>query len=606
MKTHQSLLTVAPIAIAAFLLAACPAFGQAPHPSDPYFALDRVLDVSIVMASEDWDRLRAQTRTLADILVGADCLDSPADDIFTWFEATVSVDGESHTQVGVRKKGFLGSLSKVKPALKVRFDKFTDGQLLGGAMKRLTLNNAQQDPSMINTCMAYHVFTAAGLPAPRCNFATVAVNGENLGLYAHVESMKTAFLERNFSDPSGNLYEGTVSDFRPKWRSTLQKKTNEEDVDWSDIDAVVAALQDPSPAGLEALAAAIDLDHFFTFWATEVLIGHWDGYAGNRNNFYVYREPDAPFVFMPWGADQVFTSTDGPFDDFVSPPAVMAHGAIAHRLYREDATRAAYVARLKQLLDTVWNEEELLDLADEMAAIVQQHALAKRRADAARDAERVRRFIRERRAVILADLDPEPPTWSWPLAAADICWPERGVFDLHFETTWGSSASENPLGEGTVAFTEYKLGGKEQGFGLSGAIAGFEEDGGRTDKDRASVSIISLGKDIDILTASLPIDWVVSGASLPIDMNAVRGYRLSLPSPDSAPDQFELIAKGGIEFDEASTEPGAKISGRFYGTLFSFGGGGDTVAEDGGDEAGGRDWTNHQRGRRPRRSPRLV
>ena len=584
MKNHQSVLAVAHIVSAALLLAVHPTFGQeaadTSHPSDPYFALDRVLDVTIEMAPEDWDHLRAQTRTLADILGGADCLDSPADEIFTWFEATVTVDGETHTQVGVRKKGFLGSLSKVKPALKVRFDKFTDGQLLGGAMKRLTLNNAQQDPSMLNTCMAYHVFAAAGLPAPRCNFSTVAVNGENLGLYVHVESMKTAFLERNFSDSSGNFYEGTVSDFRPEWRGTLQKKTNEEDADWSDIDAVVAALQDPSPADLEALAAAIDLEHFFTFWATEVLIGHWDGYAGNRNNFYVYREPDAPFVFMPWGADQVFTSTDGPFDDFVSPPAVMAHGAIAHRLYREDATRAAYVARLKQLLDTVWNEEELLNLADEMAAIVQQHALAKRRADAARDADRVRRFIRGRRAVILADLDPEPPTWSWPLAAADICWPERGVFDLHFETTWGSSASENPLGEGTVEFTEYKLGGKEQGFGLSGAIAGFEEDGGRTDKDRASVSIISLGKDIDILTASLPIDWVVSGASLPIDMNAVRGYRLSLPSPDSAPDQFELIAKGGIEFDEASTEPGAKISGRLYGTLFSFGGGGDTVAED--------------------------
>ena len=591
MKNHQSVLAVAHIVIAALLLAVHPTSGQVAadtsHPSDPYFALDRVLDVSIEMAPEDWDRLRAQTRTLADILGGADCLDSPADEIFTWFEATVTVDGETHTQVGVRKKGFIGSLSKVKPALKVRFDKFIDGQLLGDAMKRLTLNNVQQDPSMLNTCMAYHVFAAAGLPAPRCNFATVAVNGENLGLYVHVESMKTAFLERNFSDSSGNFYEGTVSDFRPEWRGTLQKKTNEEDADWSDIAAVVAALQDPSPAGLEALAAAIDLDHFFTFWATEVLIGHWDGYAGNRNNFYVYREPDAPFVFMPWGADQVFTSTDGPFDNFVSPPAVMAHGAIAHRLYREDATRATYVARLKQLLDTVWNAEELLSLADEMAAIVQQHALAKRRADAARDADRVRQFIRERRAVILADLDPEPPAWPWPLAAADICWPERGAFDLHFETTWGSNASENPLGEGTVEFTEYKLGGKEQGFGLSGAIAGFEEDGGRTDKDRASVSIISLGKDfaIDILTASLPIDWVVSGASLPIDMYAVRGYRLSLPSPDSAPDQFELIAKGGIEFDEASTEPGAKISGRFYGTLFSFGGGGDTVAEDG-DEAG--------------------
>ena len=587
MKNHQGLLNTTLIA---FLLTVHPTFGAAdsPHPSDPYFALDRVLDVSIEIAPEDWDRLRGQTRTLADILVGADCLDSPADDIFTWFEATVTVDDETLTQVGVRKKGFLGSLSKVKPALKVRFDKFVDGQLLGGAMRRLTLNNAQQDPSLINTCMAYHIFASAGLPAPRCNFATVAVNGENLGLYVHVESMKTAFLERNFSDPSGNLYEGTVSDFRPKWRGTLQKKTNEADADWSDIDAVVTALQDPSPAGLEALADIIDLDRFLTFWAVEVLIGHWDGYAGNRNNFYVYRELDAPFVFIPWGADQVFTSTDGPFDDFVSPPSVTAHGAIAHRLYRDDAMRAAYVDRLKQLLDTVWNEEELLDLADEMAAIVQQHGLVKRRAYAARDADRVRRFIRGRRAAILADLDPEPAAWPWPLASADICWPERGAFDLRFETTWGSSESENPLGEGTVAFSNYQLGRKEQGFDLSGAIAGFAEDDGRTDKDRASVSIISLGKDfaIDVLTVSLPIDWMESGANLPIDMKAVTAYRVSLPSPDSFPDQFELIAKGGIEFSEASTEPGAKISGRFYGTLFSFGGGEDVASEDGDAEAG--------------------
>jgi len=47
-----------------------------------------------------------------------------------------------------------------------------------------------------------------------------------------------------------------------------------------------------------------------------------------------------------------------------------------------------------------------------------------------------------------------------------------------------------------------------------------------------------------------------------------------------------LIAKGGIEFSEASTEPSAKISGRFYGTLFSFGGGEDTASEAGDVEAG--------------------
>ena len=88
MENHQNLLSTALIA---FLLTVRPAFGAAD--ADPYFALDRVLDVSIEIAPEDWDRLRGQTRTLADILVGADCLDSPADDIFTWFELYNASDG---------------------------------------------------------------------------------------------------------------------------------------------------------------------------------------------------------------------------------------------------------------------------------------------------------------------------------------------------------------------------------------------------------------------------------------------------------------------------------------------------------------------------------
>ena len=521
---------------AGLLLAVRPASGQPEDPAGPWFALDRVLDVSIEMEPGDWDRLRGQTRTLFDLLADADCLDAPADEIFTWFEAAVTVDGETHTRAGVRKKGFLGSLSEEKPALKVRFDKFVDGQLLGGAVKRLTLNNAQQDPSMLNTCMAYRVFASAGLPAPRCNFATVSVNGENLGLFANVESIKTAFLERNFSDPGGNLYEGTISDFRPDWRGTFQKKTNEGDADWSDIDAVVAALQDPSPAGLEALADAVDLDRFLTFWVVEVLIGHWDGYAGNRNNYFVYREPGGPFQFIPWGADQVFTSTDVPFDDFRSPASVLAHGAIPHRLYRNEATRADYVARLRQLLDTVWNEEELLGLAGEMEEIVRRHALPDRRADAARDAERVRRFIRGRRAAVLSDLDPEPPAWPWPLTEP-LCWPEKGAFELRFETKWGSSESENPLEEGKVSFIHYQLEGEQQRFLGSGAVSGLAEEEGRVDKDRASVTIVSLGEDfsIDILTVSLPIDRMVSGASLPVDLESVSGVRVVLPSADSPP-----------------------------------------------------------------------
>ena len=247
------------------------------------------MDISIEIDGDDWDTLRHQTRTLEDVFAEIEefGLSRPFADIYMWFSATVTVDGETHAEVGVRKKGFVGSQSDTKPSLKLRFDKYVDSQSLGGVMERMTLNNSVQDPSMVNTCMSYRVFAAAGNPAPRCNFATVSVNGKDLGLYVHVEEIKAPFLLRHFDSAGGNLYEGTVSDFTPVYRGTFEKKNNTDAADWSDIDAVVAALEDPTDAGLEALGEIVDLDRYLSHWATEVLVGHWDGYAGDRNNFWI-------------------------------------------------------------------------------------------------------------------------------------------------------------------------------------------------------------------------------------------------------------------------------------------------------------------------------
>ena len=387
--------------------------------SDSYFSLDRVLDIEIEIAAEDWDTLRHQTRTFGDLMAEIEeyGLSRPFANIYTWFSGTVTVDGETHSNVGVRKKGFIGSQSDTKPSLKLRFDKYVDDQSLGGIIERMTLNNSIQDTSMVNTCLAYRIFAAAGSPSPRCNFATVTVNGKNLGLYVHVEEIKKPFLARHFSSAEGNQYEGTVSDFTADYRGTLEKKSNEDADDWSDIDAVVSALRDPSAAGLEALAKAVDLDRFLSFWATEVIVGHWDGYAGNRNNYRFYREPDGAFVFIPWGVDGSFHLKDdpNPFDNISNPPpSVLALSAIPSRLYGDADWRLKYVDRLKELLDTVWNEDELLEGVDQMAAIIQKHALPEARSAAAENTSRVRKFILKQRGEILADITPEPPDWPKP------------------------------------------------------------------------------------------------------------------------------------------------------------------------------------------------
>ena len=182
----------------------------AADPSDAYFALDRVLDVSIEIDPADWDTLRNQTRTFEDLMAEIEeyNLSRPFASIYTWFSGTVTIDGETHGEVGVRKKGFLGSMSDTKPSLKLRFDKYVDDQALGGVIERMTLNNSIQDPSMVNTCLSYRVFAATGSPASRCNFATVSVNGKNLGLYVHVEEIKKPFLARHFDSAEGQPLRG--------------------------------------------------------------------------------------------------------------------------------------------------------------------------------------------------------------------------------------------------------------------------------------------------------------------------------------------------------------------------------------------------------------
>ena len=121
---------------------------------------------------------------------------------FSYFKADVSIDGQVIKNVGVRKKGFIGSLDNYRPSLKLKFDKYED-QSPVQQMVTMTLNNNKQDISLLSQSLTYHLFRKAGVHAPRCTHAAVTVNGEYLGIYSHVESMKAPFLEREFGDASG-------------------------------------------------------------------------------------------------------------------------------------------------------------------------------------------------------------------------------------------------------------------------------------------------------------------------------------------------------------------------------------------------------------------
>ena len=120
------------------------------------------------------------------------------------FRASVTVDGEDLPSVGIRKRTWCGSRSAEKPALRVCFDEYVPDVRWSG-VKSLTLNNAVQDPAYVRQCLGYEVFARAGLPASRCSFAQVTVNGRDLGIYVNVEEVNRPDLARSFDDEAEAL-----------------------------------------------------------------------------------------------------------------------------------------------------------------------------------------------------------------------------------------------------------------------------------------------------------------------------------------------------------------------------------------------------------------
>ena len=133
----------------------------------------------------------------------------------------------------------------------------------------------------------------------------------------------------------------------------------------SDITRMVDALALGDAAMVTAIEDLVDLDSFYSFWAVEAITAHWDGYAGNNNNFFVYGDPDTgKFTFMPWGADQLFGDAFGQNDPGLT------RSELTHRLYMHAPTRERYLERYGEILDTVWDDIEILTEIDRMEALI--------------------------------------------------------------------------------------------------------------------------------------------------------------------------------------------------------------------------------------------
>lgn len=391
------------------------------------FPTDRVIDVRITLPQQDWDMIRYQSRDFMKAL-GASRQFKPMESPYTYVEASVSIDGIVFPKVGVRKKGFIGSLSNTRPSLKIKLNHVDkEGGIEG--LTNLTLNNNKQDTGLVSQFMGYALFNAIGSPAPRCAYAKVTVNDKNLGIYAHVETIRKPLLKRAFGNSNGPLYEGTVVDFYKGWENSFEHKRGDDTRGRAQINALIDLLADPkaTEAGIGEL---VDLESFYRFWATEGLVGFWDGYSGNKNNFFLYLNPeDNKFHFVPWGMDSIFTKMSKLefMNDRRAPISVKTQGLIAYKLYQLESGRKRYAEVLTEILDKHWNTAELLAALDKAAVMVEPHLVSAQRVieeDWGRgwgkdpkkptfesELEAARDFIRNRKSDIQTEIADGMPVW---------------------------------------------------------------------------------------------------------------------------------------------------------------------------------------------------
>ena len=304
----------------------------------------------------------------------------------------------------------------------------------------MTLNNSVQDPSLLDMCLAYDFYAAAGLAASSCSYARVIINGEDLGIYMHVESIKDQFLDARYGSANSPLYEGTTADFRENWLGVFESKN--EEAEGAELDAVTAALLMPDDDDfLEALWAVIDQEKFMKSWVVGGMLGDWDGYWGGSNNFWVFKNPNTGLLeFFPWSNDDLF-GRGSPFAsllDTSDAPVVFTSSALAYRLWGIVSIRLAYQQLMTQLFDELWDEEALVATLQAREALISPIAGNLSEASAATQA-----WIQRREATFLEAFANGPPE-DRTAPQDKNCTIPAGNLDFSFENTYTNPLPASP------------------------------------------------------------------------------------------------------------------------------------------------------------------
>src|SRR5262245_4617435 len=225
---------------------------------------------------------------------------------FPWVQGDLSAEGKTYKKVGIRYAGditYFASSQALKRPLKIEFNKFAEQQFHG--LKSLHLHAMPLDPAKGREVIAFSLFRAAGVPAPRTAFAEVTLtvpgkyNKELLGLYTVVESVDGTFLKDRFGTDGGLLMKPfqvrSVEYFGNNWQAYRGLYRPQSEPTREQTQRVIAFAKLVNQAKddefRKEIGSYLDVEPFLRFLAANALTSNLESAFALGHNYHLYLHP---------------------------------------------------------------------------------------------------------------------------------------------------------------------------------------------------------------------------------------------------------------------------------------------------------------------------
>ncbi|KAI8064408.1 coth protein-domain-containing protein [Gongronella butleri] len=283
------------------------------------------------------------------------------------------------------------------------------GDDLGG-YRKLKLRTLASDPSYIRERLALDMLYAAHRPASRASHVSrVYINDQAAGLFLLTEKYTDGWLRREYDhdDPAyanGALYKckGDVPErqlyadlsYHPENASVYNElyKLDQEAADGGDsgmmplidftkfIDEQLKWQQDNQDNledSTDAWEEQLNVYGFLANMALEFLLASWDGYLGNAQNYYLYKEPKTGEMdWIGWDYDFTFGSGTVKMDKMVAGNASEFSGVATRPLMRAvlgiPSYQDTFDAQIDAMNQVFFNERVIFPIIDAWTLFLQQ------------------------------------------------------------------------------------------------------------------------------------------------------------------------------------------------------------------------------------------